>query len=821
MKRNRLLTRKTGIRAFAALCMLLPLLGYGAVFNVTTTTDGNATNQLRGAILAADATGGTNTINVPAGTYTLTLGTITFGNTAMSLSIIGAGSGSTIINMSTTNRDRIFLINPPGTVPGVNVAIQGLTFTNGFLSGDNFGGGAILCGGPLNTVNLKNCVFSSNSTNTGVASNGGAIAMEGGGALSIDQCSFLNNTDPNGNGGALFYFGPNTQSGSLSITNSLFTGNTATTASAEGGALFVTVQGSAGGFTSAISIQKNTFTGNKAIATNGTGGAIGINNGFSTSNTALINYNRFYGNTATKFPDVAMNSASGNADITNNWWGSNTSPVSGVNPHAGIIGTGGAGVLTSSTWLRFSCTGSTSTVCSGSGGNTTLMTAGFLTNSAGTAISAANLTALAGVPVNFTATLGTLSGAQTSIQAAGTATVNFQSNGTAGAAVVQAVADSVPTSDPVAAANITVNAPALAAISTSGSVSMGAPTPVITDASCNQICSVTPSGSQPLSGSVNARVTIDATVASFHGQPYLTRHYDIEPTAGAGTATATITLYYLQSEFSAYNAAVTGSQNMLPTGPTDNVGKGNLTITQYHGAGTAPGNYSGWAGTGPAALLITPGASNVVWNPAKLWWEVSFSVTGFSGFYATGPVGLPLPVVLERFTGASQAAGVLLTWKVGVESGLSRYEVESSTDGTGYSNIGSVAATGKGAYQFFQANPAAGNNFYRLKMVDFDGKFNYSGVVIVNSKVGTGNVIKVLSNPFASSCTIRILAEEAGPVSVRLTDISGKTLWQENKVLSGGANTFPLSRTNQLAKGIYLLTIAGRQVQETMKLVKE
>jgi hypothetical protein len=58
-------------------------------------------------------------------------------------------------------------------------------------------------------------------------------------------------------------------------------------------------------------------------------------------------------------------------------------------------------------------------------------------------------------------------------------------------------------------------------------------------------------------------------------------------------------------------------------------------------------------------------------------------------------------------------------------------------------------------------------------------------------------------------------------VSLRLTDISGKTLWQENKVLSGGANTFPLSRTSQLAKGIYLLTIAGRQVQETMKLVKE
>src|SRR5216684_5375142 len=98
MKRIPLLIRKTGIRALAALCLLLPLplLTYANVYSVTSTTDGNATNQLRGAIAAAEAAGGTNTINISAGTYTLTMGSISFGNSAMTLSIIGAGSGSTI-----------------------------------------------------------------------------------------------------------------------------------------------------------------------------------------------------------------------------------------------------------------------------------------------------------------------------------------------------------------------------------------------------------------------------------------------------------------------------------------------------------------------------------------------------------------------------------------------------------------------------------------------------------------------------------------------------------------------------------------------------
>lgn len=67
-------------------------------FNVTQTSDGNAASQLRGAILAADALGGgPHTINVPAGPYNLSLGTIEFGTQAVNISIVGAGMGVTRI----------------------------------------------------------------------------------------------------------------------------------------------------------------------------------------------------------------------------------------------------------------------------------------------------------------------------------------------------------------------------------------------------------------------------------------------------------------------------------------------------------------------------------------------------------------------------------------------------------------------------------------------------------------------------------------------------------------------------------------------------
>src|SRR5687767_8743077 len=89
-------TKRIKFFVFLLSTTLLSVTAVANVYNVTNTADGLALNQLRGAILNADALGGTHTINVAAGTYVLTLGQITFGNTNQNITIIGAGSGSTI-----------------------------------------------------------------------------------------------------------------------------------------------------------------------------------------------------------------------------------------------------------------------------------------------------------------------------------------------------------------------------------------------------------------------------------------------------------------------------------------------------------------------------------------------------------------------------------------------------------------------------------------------------------------------------------------------------------------------------------------------------
>ena len=63
----------------------------------------------------------------------------------------------------------------------------------------------------------------------------------------------------------------------------------------------------------------------------------------------------------------------------------------------------------------------------------------------------------------------------------------------------------------------------------------------------------------------------------------------------------------------------------------------------------------------------------------------------------------------------------------------SHFNIERSTDGQHYAAIGNITAAGSGTgnYSFTDANAVNGNNYYRLKMIDIDGAYKYSPVVIV------------------------------------------------------------------------------------------
>jgi hypothetical protein len=460
--------------------MVLTLTVSATVFNVNTTNDTHAVNpaagtgldasgniSFRSALEAANAVGGTHTVNLQALTYNLTLGEITIGDFTQNITINGISAASTIVNMTNTNRDRILFINSTGTNPNITTVINNVQFTNGQLNTDTYGGGAIIAGGPNNSLTLNSCIFSGNSIGaTGTAATqGGAVRYNGGGSLTIDNCTFSNNSNSKSDGGAVSYFLENLAgagNGAVTITNSTFNNNSVTANGGNGGgAIHVAAQGRiTAGITFTVNILRNTFTSNSASGTSGVGGAIRTINSFDVGNTMMIQYNRFVNNTATLAPSaLAMSSAQGNVNATDNWWGCNTGPsAAGTCDRAAITGSGGVGTLNTATWLQLKLTAATSPVCYTSG--TSVVTASFLTNSAGTSIALANLVRVIGLPITFSATLGTLSGAQPNITAAGTATVTYTAGANGGTGTVNGVVDNVPAAETTPArASIVINKP--------------------------------------------------------------------------------------------------------------------------------------------------------------------------------------------------------------------------------------------------------------------------------------------------------------------------------------------------------------------------
>ncbi len=382
--------------------------------------------SLRAALEQANASGGATTINMPAGTYNLSLGDLIAGTQAnTNITLHGAGSGSTIIHQTQAGL-MVFVVNL-NVNANVVFALDNVTVTGGSENENDpngFGGngGAILAGGNTaatgNSVSITNVVFSGNycSPVTNAGCTGGAINMTGGGNLTVVNSTFNGNAasknSGNGAGGAI-YFDNGGNPGSVTITNSALVNNIAQGSNGQGGAVRL-----AGGNGTIYLVDNNTFTGNNAAQN---GGAIYLSLGNLTAN-----FNRIVGNTSASGSGlyVANNSVS-SGTATNNWWGCNGGPgVSGCDTV--VLGPGSGGSATFNPWIVLTIAANPNPTHVA---QPTILTADFLHNSANTVLTAAQVSRLIGVPVVWgSAVTGTLSSAQATIQANGMATATFTAN---------------------------------------------------------------------------------------------------------------------------------------------------------------------------------------------------------------------------------------------------------------------------------------------------------------------------------------------------------------------------------------------------------
>lgn len=205
--------------------------------------------------------------------------------------------------------------------------------------------------------------------------------------------------------------------------------------------------------------------------------------------------------------------------------------------------------------------------------------------------------------------------------------------------------------------------------------------------------------------------------------------------------------------------------------------------------------------TGYYYLDITNGTSRIVTAP--VWYNRNDNN------------GIILPVRLASFTATKEASSVKLAWTTGQEHNTKEFVVERSLDGIKYEALTTVAAKGTSAvpvaYAAVDAHPAQGNNYYRLRTVDADGKAELSNVVKLN--FAKGFTVSLSPNP-ATGYVLVGLSGAARPVIMQLLNAAGKTI--KTATLTNGVNRIAL---DGLAKGLYVARFTGLNDNYTEKLL--
>lgn len=178
--------------------------------------------------------------------------------------------------------------------------------------------------------------------------------------------------------------------------------------------------------------------------------------------------------------------------------------------------------------------------------------------------------------------------------------------------------------------------------------------------------------------------------------------------------------------------------------------------------------------------------------------------------------GSALPLNLLSFTGRLTEGKTELSWNTANEVDTKHFEIERSGDGYSFTKIANVEAVGRGDnhYNTIDAKPQHGNNYYRLKMMDKDGKFIYSSVVLIRVAESKPFDFVMYPNPAINELRI-ISATDNTALKINIYNQQGQKLTSKSVPAAG------VISIKHLLKGVYLVQVISGQGVKVKKLIKE
>ncbi len=191
---------------------------------------------------------------------------------------------------------------------------------------------------------------------------------------------------------------------------------------------------------------------------------------------------------------------------------------------------------------------------------------------------------------------------------------------------------------------------------------------------------------------------------------------------------------------------------------------------------------------------------------------------------------LPLPVTGLTAQAILNDDIATVKWSTISEQNTSHFIIERSTDNVNFNAVGNqVKAAGnsetKREYQL--PDNVSGLSqysviYYRVKLVDLDGKIAYSNIVPVRLSQRPNFQIATWPNPFQTTINLNVTTDTETTLSIRMMEATGKLIRTLTRQVPKGVSQIVLKEFDQLVPGLYLLEITDQRTKTTtiQKLIR-
>ncbi|MEO1451572.1 MAG: T9SS type A sorting domain-containing protein, partial [Bacteroidota bacterium] len=175
------------------------------------------------------------------------------------------------------------------------------------------------------------------------------------------------------------------------------------------------------------------------------------------------------------------------------------------------------------------------------------------------------------------------------------------------------------------------------------------------------------------------------------------------------------------------------------------------------------------------------------------------------------------PVEWLGFEAIAQEFDVQLNWETQHEVNNDYFEIERSADGQFFEVIGQLFPNDEGQYAYTDASPLLGNNQYRIKQIDLDGKFSFSPVRSVAFNSPASLRIRSYPNPFQERLQIERPGQQDLPMDISLYSANGQLVYSARGITQP---TWTVEGLGILPKGLYYIHVFADQYHWSSSLIK-